>query len=362
MIRNRFHRSGSTAAGEGSTDSSDDVETTMSAAQTAHLAITDDATSPSPLARMLARVRTPALKVLLTMWAVLIVLGLIEPWTSSRVQTTQSLLSLAFLLLVITVMVMLRFGSGRRPAARRIAPPMTGRWMAVATPAHRVPSHGTHQFGQTYAIDMCADPIEHARPRFGGFGWTRPASDFPGFGATILSSARATVIHVDDGQRDHRARNTWATLPLLIADGIVRGLLSYRYVFGNHIVLDLGDGTYLTYAHLQRDSITVTVGDHVDVGQVIAACGNSGNSSEPHLHLQLMDRPKPTRAAGLPFAFTHTTLEGPAGQRGDHAVVPGREQTFTAALSVSSSPSDLPKASQTAPQHENRPLFFTPSS
>jgi murein DD-endopeptidase MepM/ murein hydrolase activator NlpD len=41
----------------------------------------------------------------------------------------------------------------------------------------------------------------------------------------------------------------------------------------------------------------------VPVGRQLAECGNSGNSSEPHLHLQLMDTAHPDIAAGLPFAF-----------------------------------------------------------
>lgn len=310
----------------------------MSVTPTAPLAVTDRATTPSPLAGALARVRSPLVSAVLVMWVVLTVGRLAEPWTSPQVQIATSVASLLFLVLVVVEVVLLRFGSGARPASRVIAPPVVGRWKALSTPAHRVPSHGTHLFGQTYAIDMLAEPDEHTRPRFGGFGWTRPASDFPGFGALALSSADATVVHVDDGQRDHRSRNTWATLPLLLADGIVGGVLGYRYVYGNHVVLDLGDGTYLAYAHLQRDSITVALGDQVVAGQQIARCGNSGNSSEPHLHLQLMDRPKPTRASGLPLALTDTTLEGPAGQRADHAVVPGREQAFTTSPTTQPSP------------------------
>ena len=70
------------------------------------------------------------------------------------------------------------------------------------------------------------------------------------------------------------------------------------------------------------------VGDRVRAGQTIARCGNSGNSSEPHLHLQLMDGPSITRAAGLPFALSGTALEGEGGQRHPRAVVPGSLQCF----------------------------------
>ena len=73
---------------------------------------------------------------------------------------------------------------------------------------------------------------------------------------------------------------------------------------GNHVVIDLGDGVYAVLAHLRRRSIRVAAGQHVCAGDQIAECGNSGNTTEPHLHLQLMDHPAIAVAAGLPFRFT----------------------------------------------------------
>jgi murein DD-endopeptidase MepM/ murein hydrolase activator NlpD len=69
------------------------------------------------------------------------------------------------------------------------------------------------------------------------------------------------------------------------------------------VVLDLGDGVYAALAHLRRGSVQVTKGQRVTAGQQIAECGNSGNSSEPHLHFQLMDHAHASIAAGLPFTF-----------------------------------------------------------
>ena len=46
------------------------------------------------------------------------------------------------------------------------------------------------------------------------------------------------------------------------------------------------------------------------VGEQVAECGNSGNSTEPHLHMQLMDRPGVLFAAGLPFRFDETRIDG----------------------------------------------------
>ena len=65
--------------------------------------------------------------------------------------------------------------------------------------------------------------------------------------------------------------------------------INFETVAGNHVNLDLGGGVYAMYAHLQPGSIRVKVGDHVTPGQVIGLVGNTGNSSEPHLHFQLMN-------------------------------------------------------------------------
>jgi murein DD-endopeptidase MepM/ murein hydrolase activator NlpD len=64
-------------------------------------------------------------------------------------------------------------------------------------------------------------------------------------------------------------------------------------------------GTFVTLAHLREGSIQVGVGDQVAAGQQIAECGNSGNSTQPHLHIQVTDTPDFSVARGLPMAFRH---------------------------------------------------------
>ena len=120
------------------------------------------------------------------------------------------------------------------------------------------------------------------------------------------------MIAVHDTARDHRSRSTWpALIYLLVLEAFGRELAGPRQVLGNHVVIDTEDGAHAVLAHLQRGSVTVTPGQLVHCGEVIARCGNSGNSSEPHVHFQLQDHRWPLVAAGLPFAFTGVDLEGP---------------------------------------------------
>ncbi|GGV48926.1 peptidase [Streptomyces longisporoflavus] len=191
------------------------------------------------------------------------------------------------------------------PAPVETAPPVTGRWSAVNSPADKVPSHGTHSLGQTYAIDIVAEPEDGARP---AFAWLWPMArgnrDFPAFGAPLLAVADATVVHAEDSQRDHLSRNSLlAYVYLFVVEGLGRTMGGARRIVGNHIVLDLGEGTYAMYAHVQRGSLGVRAGDKVRTGQVMARCGNSGNSTEPHVHFQLMDGPDLDTARGVPFRW-----------------------------------------------------------
>lgn len=64
-------------------------------------------------------------------------------------------------------------------------------------------------------------------------------------------------------------------------------------------------GPYILLAHLRRGSVTVDVGDHLDSGDAVGRCGNSGNSTQPHLHLQATDSIRWEEAIGLPIAFLH---------------------------------------------------------
>src|SRR5271169_2664779 len=67
--------------------------------------------------------------------------------------------------------------------------------------------------------------------------------------------------------------------------------------------LDCGYGhsQYALYAHLKPYSVTLQVGDVVTEGQKLGLLGNTGNTTGPHLHFQVMDRPSALKTNGLPF-------------------------------------------------------------
>ena len=120
-------------------------------------------------------------------------------------------------------------------------------------------------------------------------------TDYYAWGKTILAPAVGTVIEAVNDLPDNK--------PGQETDA--------KNAAGNHVVLDIGNGEYLLLAHLQKGSVRVKVGDSVKPGDALGLCGNSGNTSEPHLHLHLQDRPKLFGdAIGLPVTFSDYTADG----------------------------------------------------
>jgi murein DD-endopeptidase MepM/ murein hydrolase activator NlpD len=181
------------------------------------------------------------------------------------------------------------------------------------SPANRVPSHGTAAFGSAYAIDLV--PVDD-RGRSAPLSWrgllgSEPPDGFVGFGRDVFAPVAGRVVLVHDGEVDHAAhRSPLTAVPYLLSQGR-RAAAGAAGLAGNHVVIAIADaGPYVLVAHLQRGSVAVQPGRFVTVGQPVGRCGNSGNSTEPHVHLQVSDSTDWTTASGLPFAFARG--DGPA--------------------------------------------------
>jgi urea transporter/murein DD-endopeptidase MepM/ murein hydrolase activator NlpD len=69
------------------------------------------------------------------------------------------------------------------------------------------------------------------------------------------------------------------------------GKINRQQNWGNTIVIRHAEGLYSKMCHLKKNSFKVQAGDYVKQGEVVAACGNSGRSPEPHLHFQVQATP-----------------------------------------------------------------------
>jgi len=185
--------------------------------------------------------------------------------------------------------------------------PFTGLWLVRNSPAARVPSHGSDLFATTFAIDfIAADPRRRTAERRDWRTWlsTEPVDRFIGFGRPILSPADGVVAGVHDGEPDQPARRSMLALAPYALGQAARARRGAAAIAGNHVIITLGRaGPYVALVHLRLGSIVVATGQSVVAGQSLGSCGNSGNSTQPHVHVQVMDRLDVATARGVPMAF-----------------------------------------------------------
>ncbi|HEY3322319.1 MAG TPA: peptidoglycan DD-metalloendopeptidase family protein [Planctomycetota bacterium] len=116
--------------------------------------------------------------------------------------------------------------------------------------------------------------------------------DYAGFGKEICAPLAGKVVELNDGAKDN--------------DPGQRDPLTAR---GNYVVLEHGPQEFTCFFHMQRGSIAVKLGDQVQQGQRLGCCGNSGYSTEPHLHFALVNA-KGTNGISRPVKFGPYTLVG----------------------------------------------------
>lgn len=126
--------------------------------------------------------------------------------------------------------------------------------------------------------------------------------NYVGYGSDVLAVADGIVVDVLDELPDQ--------VPGELPDPAT---ITTRTVDGNHVVLDIGGGYFVNYAHLKLGTIRVQPGDRVRRGQVIANLGNSGNTAAPHLHLHVTTGPEVLGSDGFPYIFRNVLLAGQAG-------------------------------------------------
>jgi Peptidase family M23 len=124
--------------------------------------------------------------------------------------------------------------------------------------------------------------------------------DYYCYGLPVLAPAEGTIETTSDGNPD---------MPI----GVLSGGL---HPCGNHIVIQVAPREFLFLCHLQPGSIHVKKGDRVTAGQALARVGNSGNTSEPHLHIHLQDSPMEIFAEGIPLCFHNYRVGEEVVERG----------------------------------------------
>lgn len=178
--------------------------------------------------------------------------------------------------------------------------PFDGEWYVENGGVTEQNSHSWDVAAQRYAYDFLVTDDRMRRWRTDG----RTVEDYLCYGLPVLAPADGEVVSVVDGVRD--------------APGVGTGWIDVftPHFPGNVVVIKHAECEYSLLAHLVPGSIRVAAGDQVKQGQEIGRCGNSGFSSEPHLHFQVQDRADFFEAAGLPIAFDNVSVDGAPAQNG----------------------------------------------
>jgi hypothetical protein len=184
-----------------------------------------------------------------------------------------------------------------------IGPPLRGTgWLTANGPdaqtGHRrsiVPVEGTAAIAQRFAIDYVK--MDTSGRRF--IGDSLKNESYYAHGTDAIAVADGIVAAVKDSIPENIPGPASRAVPITL-----------ETVGGNFVILDIGLGRYAFYAHLIPGSLRVRVGDRVRKGQVLGLVGNSGNSTEPHLHFHVMDGTSPLGSEGIPYAHERFDLVG----------------------------------------------------
>ena len=198
----------------------------------------------------------------------------------------------------------------RTPLAQRaplalLAPVRPGTWYVsegcCGNTHHRrglAPINGVLDVPQRFAIDWFRVGLDNRT----WAGDPRLLTSYLSFRQPVLAAAGGRVVEVQDGLADQKPPVPPTVPPI-------------QDTVGNHVTLEVAPGRYLLYAHLERDTIKVRCGQRVAPGQLLGLIGNSGNSTTPHLHFQVMTTRDFFPTDSPPFTFRSFDLLGQVGPR-----------------------------------------------
>lgn len=120
------------------------------------------------------------------------------------------------------------------------------------------------------------------------------------FGRRVVAPAGGTVLSIANDVPDNKP-----------------GEMNPQQALGNHVIIDHGNGEFSFLAHFKQGSVAVSQGQKIQQGEFLGECGNSGNSSEAHLHYHLQTTGVFQGGEGLPAQFQNYTADGEKVDRGE---------------------------------------------
>jgi murein DD-endopeptidase MepM/ murein hydrolase activator NlpD len=181
-----------------------------------------------------------------------------------------------------------KYGAYQTKTALKL--PFHGAWKVVWGGRTLKANYHTGYVDQRFAFDVTR---EHK-------GDGKKNEDYAAFGQPVLAPAGGKIVEAVDGIDDNTP-----------------GVMNPAHACGNHVTIDHGNGEFSHLCHLQKGSLAVKAGAQVKTGELLGKCGNSGNSSEPHIHFSLENKPHEYEGEGLPAQFLDYLADGKKVARGE---------------------------------------------
>lgn len=166
--------------------------------------------------------------------------------------------------------------------------PFEGQWYIVNGGVTKEDSHSWIMISQRYAYDFVQiDDSTKTNKNL-----SKELDDYYCYRQNILSPAEGVIVEL---------KNKYIDTPRLEPG---QAGCNAKDVRGNYILIKHDNNEYSLLAHLLKDTFTVKVGDRVARGTIIAQCGNSGNTTEPHLHFHIQQGKSFYFSVGIPIRFS----------------------------------------------------------
>lgn len=178
-----------------------------------------------------------------------------------------------------------------RPGSIGLELPVLGEWRMY----QGFDGPHTHRGPWRHALDLI---VTEAEQSFHGSGTA--LADYYAFGLPVLAPCGGYVVQVVNDVPDNPP-----------------GAMNLQQNWGNYLLLRRLDGACVLLAHLRQGSVVPAVGAWVDAGAIVGACGNSGRSPQPHLHLSVLSAAYPA-AATLPFHLSAVAIGAPGAAADFH--------------------------------------------
>lgn len=162
-----------------------------------------------------------------------------------------------------------------------------------------VPINGNVMVAQRFAIDFYLLDDQNRT----WIGDPKKVTSYLTYRKPIVAAAPGTVVVSEDGLPNSTSLPEPPPIPPI------------AQTVGNHVIVEIGPGTYVLYAHMDPGSVKVRVGQQVAMGDELGLIGTSGNSTTPHVHFQLLTTPTFFPSNSRPFVFDRFELLGRVPER-----------------------------------------------